>query len=616
MIEYITSDNKVDEGLEKMLQREIACDTETNDLDPLLRHSFLRLIQVKSHDYTALFDLKYLGDYSRLKLKHFFEDLEKVFIFQNAKFDIKWMKVHLGVERFNRVFCTLEASKIVDGGLHKRGHDLASQVMFHFPGEFLEKETRTSDWMLNVLSDKQITYAAKDVKFLHGLRDEHIKKMKKEKLEKVFKLEFESIEPTAVQELNGVGFNFKKWCRIAERQRLRMVRMESKISDAIIPPESNGMLFPGMVSTMLMNTPKGTGKIGRRSKAKLGGKFNMIKVREALRDQGVDIPIKENPNGDWVETMGTPALEQIADQHSAIPYLIRRATYKKAYESYGEKWSRFIHPVTGRIHPTCNKIGAETGREAYSKPNLQQIPALSMYRTCFIAAPGKKLIWGDYSQFELRILAQFSKDENMIEAFRSGKDLHTYTASLVFKVAYEFVTNLLRRRAKDLNFGMVYDIGAKRFAKSAGISEDEAIQMMFDYFLAYPGMKIWREWARQEAIQNRVSRTITGRIIKHEFDNRDHAAVSLAGRNGINGPIQGSNADVIKIAKTLAYRRYGDWLKLLITVHDEALFECDEEREEEGKAAAHECLVDAAIQAGIVDVPVKVDMKSGNSWSK
>jgi DNA polymerase-1 len=615
MLEYITTDNKIDDALEKMLQREIATDTETNDLDPLKNHSFLRLIQMKSHDYTCVLDLKYLNNYSRLKIKNLFESPDKVFIFQNAKFDVKWIKAHLGVEFFHSLFCTMEASKLVDGGRHKRGHDLQSQVNFHF-GEFLDKEVRTSNWMLNVLSDKQIEYAAKDTFYLHGLRDVHIQGMKKYGLQKVFKLEFDSIEPTAVQELNGISFNYKKWCRVAERQKLRMIRMEYKISDAIIPPEFNGMLFPGMVSTMLMNVTKSSTRIGSRTKSKLGGKFNMIKVREELRNQGVDIPIKENPKGDWVETMGTPALEQIADQHPAIPLLIRRATYKKASESYGPAWSRFIHPVTHRIHPTCNKIGAETGREAYSNPNLQQIPALNMYRTCFIAASGKKLVWGDYSQFELRLLAQFSQDVNMMKAFREGKDLHTYTASLVFKIAYEHVQALHRRRAKDLNFGIVYDIGAKRFAKSAGIPEEEAQRLMNDLFDVYPEMRDWREWARGEAINNRISRTITGRMMLHEFDERNYQEVSLAGRNGINMPIQGSNADVIKIAKTLAYRRHGDWLKLLITVHDEALFECDEEREEEGIIAAKTCLEDAAFQAGMVDVPVKVDMKSGNEWRK
>ena len=333
--------------------------------------------------------------------------------------------------------------------------------------------------------------------------------------------------------------------------------------------------------------------------------------------RSIEVPQKYNPKGELIDTISTDYLEKYAHTHEVIPLIIRHGSAKKSRTSYGEEWKKFIHPVTGRIHPDFNQLGAETGRFTVSKPNLQQIPQSNLYRRCFNSAEGRSLVWGDYSQMELRILAEFSQDENMIKAFTEELDLHTFTASLVFNVPYDKVSEnkILRVRAKNLNFGIVYGIGAKRFSENANISLSEAETIIKNYFKTYPKVEQWLEWARSEAIRYRRSRTLSGRLMTHTFPEDDKKMAALAGRNGMNMPIQGSNADITKIAMSKIHNDLDDLIDLSNVVHDEAIGECDDDKLYIGKPKMQECLVSAG-EVLMKHVPVKVDMKVDKKWSK
>ncbi len=207
----------------------------------------------------------------------------------------------------------------------------------------------------------------------------------------------------------------------------------------------------------------------------------------------------------------------------------------------------FIQPKTGRIHADFRQIGAPTGRFSCSKPNIQQIPHEEAYRRCFRAADGKKLIIADYSQVELRILAEFSRDQNFINAFVSGEDFHTTAAAQVFNIKPEDVTPDQRNFAKRLNFGVVYGIGSQRFAMMTGLKQTDAEDIMRRYFATYRGLDAWLRDAARKVVTDRTARTASGRMMRFRYDEHDRKAISLAQRNGKNMPIQGCVSGDTKI---------------------------------------------------------------------
>ena len=222
--------------------------------------------------------------------------------------------------------------------------------------------------------------------------------------------------------------------------------------------------------------------------------------------------------------------------------------------SFGENILEFINPGTRRIHADFRQIGAPTGRFACTNPNLQQIPHEEAYRRCFTAPPGRKLVIADYSQIELRILADFSRDENFIRAFESGADFHSTAAAQVFGVKPEDVTADQRSFAKRLNFGVVYGIGASRFAMMTGLSQTEGENTLRRYFTTYRGLDAWLREASEKAVNNRESRTGSNRLVKMRYDDTDPGQKAAVRRNGKNAPIQGTSADILKRALAAAAR--------------------------------------------------------------
>lgn len=251
-----------------------------------------------------------------------------------------------------------------------------------------------------------------------------------------------------------------------------------------------------------------------------------------------------------------------------------------------------------------------------SKPNIQQIPHEEAYRRCFRAEAGNKLIVADYSQIELRILADFSGDEQFIHAFQTGADFHTTTAAQIFNVKPEEVTSDQRSFAKRLNFGVVYGIGASRFAMMTGLTQTEAENIMRRYFGTYRKLDAWLREAAQKVTTQRVARTASGRMMRFRFEETDRQAIALAQRNGKNMPIQGTSADILKRALRLLHNSIsGTSAKLVNIVHDEIIVEASAAEAE----ATAEKLENAMCKAGeeyVTKVPVKVDVKTADEWIK
>jgi DNA polymerase-1 len=599
---YVCTDADIDSYLMMVDDDIISVDTETSGFDPLAKDAAIRLIQIEANDKCVNFDIKFLNKKSRDKVAAFLSDPDKILIMQNAKFDIKWLKVHLGV-KVHRIFDTMVASQLLSRGLVKWGHSLKA-IVSHYFNHDLDKSMGASDWMQKELTPEQIRYASLDVVFLKPLRLMQIDKLKEQSQMEVANIEFRAIEPVAYMELCGIKLKRDRWERNANRNKYRAIRMEEKIAKILSPEQDTGMLFPNMSNFKVSSTKQ---------------------LTEAMVKAGIEIPTMiVKGTQEEKSTIQVDYLEKIQDSHPAIPLIIKYSTLKKAHTSYGLNWTEKIHPMTGRIHPDIFQIGTETGRFAFKEPNLQQIPVENIYRNCFIPEDGSSLIGADYNAFELRIIAEASQDEAMIGAFNDGKDLHTYTASVVFRIPYEQMIDqknrveikVLRTRAKNLNFGIVYGIGAKRFAKNANITEKEAYKIIDDYFSLYHGLKSWLDWAKREASQNRTSRTLAGRRYWHRFEaNADYGKVAAAERLGCNFPIQGTNADIIKIALRTIYDELGDRVKLVNVIHDEIVIECQTKEAEEIQPIFVSCM-ERAGQTYIKSVPVIVEPAIMQRWGK
>ena len=556
-------------------------DTETTELDPY--RGELRLVQLSGRKDTVVVDLRAFPNKAQLQpLKDLLAAEAPRKIAHNAKFDAKWVGHHLGVE-VGGIFDTYLASQLIAAGESERRHGLADVAQF-FLGTEMDKAEQLSDWSAAELSRSQIEYAARDAAIMPGLHEKLVERLDNDKLIDVAELENQCVVPIAVMELNGVYLDEARW-----REKLDRVRVaQGKVAD-----ELQEMLSAGVAQASLF----GRAEINLDSQ---------VQVTEALTGLGVPMP---DTTRAWV-------LQPLAEQYPVVAKLLEYRGVAKSLSSFGENILEFIEPATGRIHADFRQIGAPTGRFSCSNPNLQQIPHEEEYRRCFRAPDGKKLVIADYSQIELRILADFSDDQRFIEAFVSGQDFHTATAAQVFGAKADEITADQRSFAKRLNFGMVYGIGASRLAMMTGLTQTEAENMMRRYFGTFSGLDEYLRRSGQNVIKDRTARTASGRMLKLRFDESDRQQIASAKRYGVNMPIQGTSADILKRALRLLHDEIsGTSAKLVNIVHDEIVVEC---AAAESDATANK-LTSAMTRAGsefVKKVPIKIDAHVSDEWAK
>ena len=315
-------------------------------------------------------------------------------------------------------------------------------------------------------------------------------------------------------------------------------------------------------------------------------------------------------------------LEELAEEYEICDYILQHRKFSKLKSTYTDVLPTLISKRDGRIHTTYNQALTVTGRLSSSNPNLQNIPIRSeegnKIRSAFCAQnPDSLILSADYSQIELRLLAHVSKDENLIHAFTSGEDVHTMTAANVFGVEVSEVTKDMRRKAKAVNFGIVYGQSKYGLAKSIGISNAEAQEFIDKYFEHYPGVKQYMEDKKQFANQNGYVETIFGRkrYLASELMSPNFQIREFAQRAAINQPLQGTAADLIKMAMIEVDKQLvakGLKTKMIMQVHDELVFEVPQEELETVKA-----LVLEAMELGQpLSVPLEVDINCGTSWKE
>ncbi|HEX7999910.1 MAG TPA: DNA polymerase [Pyrinomonadaceae bacterium] len=567
----------------------IGYDTETTALDPY--RGRLRLLQLAAPDGVSLIDLNLFADNDPKQsaalapLRDLLAAPRPVKIAHNAKFDAKWTKHALGVE-LGGVFDTLLASQLISAGDQEERHNLEA-VAARYLNETIDKAERLSDWASAELSESQLQYAAIDAAVLVPLRDKMIERLRSEDLVRCAQLEFECVLPVATLELNGIYLDQHRWREqlvVVEKQRAQLAE---ELQEMLAEESAQGSFFgPQRVDINI---------------------DSHVQLTRALKRLNVPVP---DSTRNW-------KLQPLAADYPVVAKLLEYRTVQKALTSYGENILNEINPTTGRIHADFRQIGAPTGRFACTNPNVQQVPHAIEYRRCFRAPGGRKLVISDYSQIELRILADFTGDKGFIDAFNSGADLHRVTAAQVFNVKLEDVTAEQRSFAKRLNFGVVYGIGAQRFATMTGLSQTEAEDILRRYFSTYRQLDAWLRDAARQAVRERTApRTVAGRLARFRFDSEDRQAVSLAQRNGKNTPIQGSSADILKRSLRLLHDQLRDTSACIVNiVHDEIVVEADAGQAQEIAKRVEDAMCSAG-EEYVKRVPVKVETEVADEWVK
>src|SRR6266446_2256502 len=374
----------------------IGLDTETTDLDPYT--SRLRLIQLATPAGVHIIDLNALGNGDLSKqdamssLRYLLSAPRPIKIAHNAKFDAKFIKHNLGVD-LGGIFDTLLASQLIGAGDIEERHGLET-VASRYLNEVVDKSERLSNWNFE-LSEAQLEYAARDAAVLLPLREKLIERIKSLDLIQCAQLEFECVMPVVDLELTGFYMNKERWLEQLAIVETRRGELANELQE---------MMGEGVAQASLFGPSRANINLD-----------SQLQVTESLTRLGIPLP---DSTRNW-------KLQPLAIQYPVVAKLIEYRTMQKALTSYGQNMIEYINPKTGRLHADFRQIGAPTGRFACTNPNIQQVPHATEYRRCFTGHPeGRRLVIADYSQIELRILAEFSGDQAFIVAFNSGADLH------------------------------------------------------------------------------------------------------------------------------------------------------------------------------------------------
>ncbi len=351
-----------------------------------------------------------------------------------------------------------------------------------------------------------------------------------------------------------------------------------------------------------------------------GESFNIAspkQLQHILFDKLELPPVKKTKTGPSTDQS---VLERLADKHPLPEKILAYRGFAKLRSTYVDALSKLIRADTGRVHTSFNQSVAATGRLSSTNPNLQNIPIRTeegrRIRTAFVPAPGWTLLSADYSQIELRLLAHISRDPVLIEAFRTGQDVHARTAAEIFDTDMDAVTSEQRREAKTINFGIIYGMGAQRLARTLRIPFKTAQEYIAQYFARYQGIKAYMDEVVASAREYGYVTTLRGRRrYVPDLHSKSSQLLSAAERVAINTPIQGTAADIIKLAMlaiAARLRTSGLRARMLLQVHDELLFEVPEDETDRVGALVRESME----QVMPIEVPLRVDVGSGHNWAE
>lgn len=349
------------------------------------------------------------------------------------------------------------------------------------------------------------------------------------------------------------------------------------------------------------------------------GEFNLAspkQIQEILYDKMALPVLKKTPKG--APSTAEDVLQELAVEHELPRLILEHRSLGKLKSTYTDKLPTMINSRTGRVHTSYHQAVTATGRLSSSDPNLQNIPIRSAegrrIREAFVAVPGKQIMAADYSQIELRIMAHLSGDETLVHAFNNDLDIHRATAAEIFAVPLDDVADEQRRHAKAVNFGLIYGMSAFGLAKQLHVERKQAQAYIDQYFERYPGVKNYMESTREFARDNGFVETVYGRrLYLPDINAKNHNMRQYAERTAINAPMQGTAADIIKLAMIAVDKHLEgqDETKMIMQVHDELVFEI----RDESLASATKSICEIMQSVATLKVPLIVDAGQGNNWA-
>jgi len=524
-------------------------------------------------------------------VEHFkviFADENKILIGQNIKYDYQVLK-NYGISIKNKLFDTMVAHFLIMPDMRHNMDVLAETYLNYSPVSIetlIGKKGKDQLSMRSVELSKISEYAGEDADITLQLKDKFAPKLKKNALEKLFyEVEIPLITVLAEIEREGINLDVQALKEFSANLQTDIVSVEKEIQD-----------FAG--TKFNVSSPKQVGEI----------LFEYLKI--------TDKP-KKTKTGQYAT--GEDVLSKLENAHPIVSKILDYRELVKLKNTYVDTLPTLVHPVTKRIHTSFNQVVAVTGRLSSDNPNLQNIPIRTergrQIRKAFIPRDNDHiLLSADYSQIELRIVASISGDKNMCEAFQLGKDIHTATAAKVFGVAESEVTKEMRYKSKSVNFGIIYGQGPFGLAENLNIPRAEAKELIDNYFREYGAIRSYMDEQINFARENGYVKTLLGRKRwLRDITSANATVRGYAERNAINAPIQGSAADMIKVAMVNIYNemtRRNFRSKMLLQVHDELVFDVYKPELEEVKQVIEKLMREALP----LKVPVEVGMGSGNNW--
>ena len=523
------------------------------------------------------------------KLKPFLEKAQNKIIGQNIKFD-RNILARYGIKIDSIKNDTMMMSYVLDASATRHNLDaLSSYYLNHKTSTFEEVAGKGVKQVTfdKVPLDLATNYAAEDADITLRL--------------------YEVLEP----KLNSIK-SLKKL----------MEDIEIPLIEVLSDMEQNGTLLNSKIlASQSKDLESRIKKLEKLAYEIAGEEFNLgstKQLREIFFDKLNYRVIKKTPGGQ--PSTDEKVLQELSEEYELPKVLLEHRTLSKLKSTYTDKLPGQISSNTGKVHTSFHQAVTTTGRLSSSDPNLQNIPIRTedgrRIRQAFEATKGNKIISADYSQIELRVMAHLSKDKGLLEAFNQGEDIHSKTASEVFDVNLDEVTADLRRNAKAINFGLIYGISAFGLGKQLGINRNLAAEYMGMYFEKYPGVKAYMETTKDAARDMGYIETLFGRRLYLRDINASNAIRRQASeRVAINAPVQGSAADIMKIAMINAHKSLKESklkAQLTLQVHDELIV--DTPKEETDKVV--ELLTKSMQEAADLDVPLEIDIGIGNNWDQ
>ena len=588
--QLIDTEEKIEQLLQNILtQKILSLDTETTGTDPiraeLVGMSF-------SYAENQAFYVPVPADRTEAqrivdKFKPVFENKETLKVGQNIKYDMLVL-ANYGVEIQGEMFDTMIAHYVLQPELH-HGMDYLAEIYLHYETikieELIGPKGKNQKNMRDLDPANIYRYACEDADVTLKLKNVLEKELKQNDAESLFRdIEMPLVPVLAYMERNGVRIDTEALKETSRHFTARMNQIEEEVHRLA------GVEFN-------IASPKQVGEV----------LFDRLKI--------VDKP-KKTKTGQYVTS--EEVLESLKGKHEIVGKILEHRGLKKLLGTYIDALPQLINPQTGHIHTSFNQTVTATGRLSSSNPNLQNIPVRNEdgkeIRKAFIPDEGCEFFSADYSQIELRIMAHLSQDPHMIEAFRENQDIHAATAAKIYKEKLEDVTREQRSKAKTANFGIIYGISVFGLAERLNIDRKEAKELIDGYFENYPHVKEYMDKSILEAREKGYIETIfRRRRYLPDINSRNAVVRGYAERNAINAPIQGSAADIIKVAMVRIYRRFreeGIRSKMILQVHDELNFSVLPEEKEK----VQQIVISEMESAYKMKVPLQADCGWGKNW--